>query len=170
MLRMKIFTEAHCIPEIIPKIRLEKKKTRPLSIKRKKKVHGQLGEMCCTDQSSSWRKWLLQDLRAHREVKRSITVRQHNISVVWNVKSLSIFHIWIQQAKCPQGFCAFFAVIFNSMFPSQGKVGYMVDHSMSFCRQKREHGPSLKINWERLGMVYVHKIEETDAGKVTIYI
>lgn len=37
MLRMKIFTEAHCITEIIPKIRLEKKKTRPLSIKRKQK-------------------------------------------------------------------------------------------------------------------------------------
>lgn len=52
MLRMKIFMEAHCITEIIPKIRLEKKKTRPLSIKRKKKVHGQLGETCCTDQSS----------------------------------------------------------------------------------------------------------------------
>lgn len=30
----------------------------------------------------------------------------------------------------------------------------------------------MKINkyWERLVMVYVHKIEETDAGKVTIYI
>lgn len=58
------------------------------------------------------------------------------------------------------------------MFPSQGKVGYMVHHTMSFCRQKREHGPSLKFNkyWERLVMVYVHKIEETDAGNVTIYI
>lgn len=30
----------------------------------------------------------------------------------------------------------------------------------------------MKFNkyWERLVMVYVHKIEETDAGNVTIYI